>query len=195
MSSPTRRPAQVLQTRRMNILTKRQPVEALPDCTSLAQWLAAAGLIPKSHERSLKDQWCLPIYTEAIREFWTLRENLRKAVCHIEAGESPSSDFLAILNRMLQEHPYVEQVVRAASGKHERIRVLPEVPEDAFAPIAHAIAQLLTNTTRSRIRKCQGCELHFYDRSKTNLRIWCSIRRCGARSKAATYRRKKRLPT
>src|ERR1044071_2882451 len=46
-----------------------QPVEALPDCTSLAQWLAAAGLIPKPHERRLKEQWCLPIILEQLGSF------------------------------------------------------------------------------------------------------------------------------
>ena len=92
------------------------------------------------------------------------------------------------------EHPYLEQIVKAASqsGFERSKRFEPEFPEDAFAPIADAIADLVTNADWPRIRKCKSCVVHFYDTSKKGTRLWCSMNICGNRSKVAAFADRKR---
>jgi predicted RNA-binding Zn ribbon-like protein len=165
-----------------------QAVEMLPDCSALARWLAAANLTTESRAARLKRSWS----DAAIEMFWRLRENLRKVVFRIEAGESIRSDFIKELNWMLRQYPYTDQVVPGKSGLEREKCFAPETPQDALAPLADAIADLLTNTDWGRIRKCRGCVVHFYDTSKKGTRIWCSMDLCGNRSKVAAYAERKR---
>jgi predicted RNA-binding Zn ribbon-like protein len=110
----------------------------------------------------------------------------------MEAGDSPAAGFMGDLNRLLLEYPYLDQVVDGKSGLVRRKRFTPELPEHVFAPLADAIAGLLTNVTKSRIRKCRNCVLHFHDTSKKGTRLWCSMNLCGNRSKVAAYAERKR---
>ncbi len=110
----------------------------------------------------------------------------------MEAGGSFSAGFVQDLNRLLLQHPYVDQVIAGESGPERGKRFAPELPEEAFAPLADAIAGLLTDVAGSRIRKCRNCVLHFYDTSKKGTRLWCSMNLCGNRSKVAAYAGRKR---
>ena len=169
-----------------------QPVEMLPDCGAMARWLAAAGLITLLQSARLKRLWSAPEYTPVIEELWKLRESLRRAVLKLEVGDSPSEGFLRDLNELLQEYPYVDRIVRGEFGLERRKRFVPQLPKHVFAPLADAIGGLLTNSTKSRIRKCKNCILHFYDTSKKGTRLWCSMSLCGNRSKVAAYARRRR---
>jgi predicted RNA-binding Zn ribbon-like protein len=169
-----------------------QPVELLPDCSALARWLAASGLIAKPQSARLKRRWSGSECTAMLEAIWKLRESLRKVVFQMEAGDSPAAGFMGDLNRLLLEYPYLDQVVDGKSGLVRRKRFTPELPEHVFAPLADAIAGLLTNVTKSRIRKCRNCVLHFHDTSKKGTRLWCSMNLCGNRSKVAAYAERKR---
>jgi predicted RNA-binding Zn ribbon-like protein len=168
-----------------------QPREMLPDCGALARWLAAAGLITKPQSARLKRRWSGSDFTATLEELWKLRESFRKVVFQMEAGHSLSAGFVKDLNRLLLQYPYLGQVV-GEFGLERRKPFAPELPEHVFAPLADAIADLLTNATRSRIRKCRNCVLHFYDTSKKGTRLWCSMSLCGNRSKVAAYAERKR---
>jgi predicted RNA-binding Zn ribbon-like protein len=169
-----------------------QLVEMLPDCGALARWLAAARLITKLQSARLKRRWSDSEFTATLDELWKLRESFRKVVFQMEAGHSLSAGFIEDLNRLLLQYPYVEQVGNGESGLERRKRFAPELPADVFVPLADAIADLLTNATRSRIRKCRNCILHFYDTSNKGTRLWCSMNLCGNRSKVAAYAERKR---
>ncbi len=63
-------------------------------------------------------------------------------------------------------------------------------------PVARSAAELLTTTTLSRVRECEGagCGWLFLDMSKNHSRRWCSMNSCGNRAKANRhYRRKRRI--
>ena len=164
-----------------------QPVELLPDCPALARWLSAAGLITPANAAPLKRRWAAPRFAASLEGVWRIRESLRRVMLGMEAGHSPPAGFLKDLNRLLIEYPCVDQVARGESGLERRRRFAPELPEHAFAPLADAIAGLLTNASVSRIRKCKTCVLHFYDTSKKGRRLWCSMNLCGNRSKVAAF--------
>ena len=104
----------------------------------------------------------------------------------MEQGEHVSPGVLKNLNGLLVNYPDLEVFER-------RRRFAPETPEHAFAPLADAFADLLTATPISRIRKCNSCVLHFYDRSKRGTRVWCSMNLCGNRAKVAAFADRKRI--
>ena len=164
-----------------------EPTEMLADGQALAHWLQAAGLVNERSSARLAREWSSPTFTAALAGLRDSRENLREAVFQIEAGEAPAASFIKDLNRLLLRHPVVDQVVNVSSSLERRRRFTPEIPEDAFAPLADAMADLVTDVDRERIRKCPSCVLHFYDTSKKGTRVWCSMRMCGNRAKVAAF--------
>jgi predicted RNA-binding Zn ribbon-like protein len=168
-----------------------QPVELLLDGPALARWLATAGLVSPSHSARLQRRWsgAAPTRLEKLRD---LRERFRKAVIAIEAGGKPPAKFVREVNRLLLDFPFVDQLVPGESGLEQRKWFAAEDPEDAFAPIAHAMADLLSNVPADRLRQCRGCILHFYDTSKKGTRQWCSMNICGNRAKVAAFAERKR---
>lgn len=158
--------------------------EFLPDESALRRWLIAAGLEP-GKLRGGGDTTGM----EALRDF---RESLRETLAVVEGGGEVPLSFLKRLNRLLSDHPYVEQVQPGQAGLERLRRFEPRETGDVFAPLAWSVAMLLTGVDRSRIRKCANCVLHFLDTSKKGTRIWCSMSMCGNRAKVAAYARRKR---
>jgi predicted RNA-binding Zn ribbon-like protein len=169
------------------------PVELLPDCASLARWLKAAGLVPARKAKWLEQGWSArPPLTGMVGELREFREKLSQAVRQMESGTAPSPAFVTKVNELLSAYPHIDELIRTDSGLGRRKRFDPQVPLDIFAPIADNVASLLTIPDKSRLRKCRGCVLHFYDTSKRGTRRWCSMNLCGNRSKVAAYARRQR---
>lgn len=167
--------------------------ELLPDCASLARWLKASGLVPALESKRLARGWSArPAFTRMLGELREFRERLRQAVLQVEAGTVPSPAFIAKVNELLSTYPHIDEVIRTDSGLGRGKRFDPQVPLDVFAPLVDNVASLLTIPDKSRLRKCGGCVLHFYDTSKKGTRRWCSMNLCGNRSKVAAYTRRKR---
>ncbi len=165
-----------------------KPVELLPDSASLLRWLAASGLLTKRQAGYIpgsKADGGLP----KLREF---REMWRRVVLQLEAGRPPASSFINQLNRLLLQHPFVDQIARSKAGLERTRRFDLRCAEDAFGPLLDEIVTLLTTADRSRIRKCANCVLHFYDTSKKGTRRWCSMQLCGNRFKVAAYAARRR---
>ena len=141
----------------------------------------------------LARRWVAVDSSEAIAELLKLRERLRHVVFLIEAGNMDFPAFIKNINVLLMEHPYLDQIVEAGSRFERSKRFEPELPEDTFAPLADAIADLVTNAAGPRIRKCKSCVVHFYDTSKKGTRLWCSMNICGNRSKVAAFAGRKRV--
>jgi CGNR zinc finger len=60
--------------------------------------------------------------------------------------------------------------------------------------VALAAAELLANGDFDLVRTCESddCVLHFYDRTKSHRRRWCSMATCGNRAKVQTFRARQR---
>jgi predicted RNA-binding Zn ribbon-like protein len=105
---------------------------------------------------------------------------------------TPGEAFLSEVNRLLLQYP-LRTSLRKRDGKLVRETALEiNKPDDLWALIAHATADLLTDTETSRIRKCETCVVHFFDSSKKGSRRWCSMNICGNKVKVAAYQRRKR---
>jgi len=123
------------------------------------------------------------------------RERLRLAVLRLEAGLMPGDTFLAEVNVLLMEYPQRASVSKQGSKVLLNVFFEPRKPEDVWAPIVGATAELLSEVEPSRIRKCESesCIVHFYDTSKKGSRRWCSMNICGNKLKVAAYQRRRRL--
>lgn len=170
------------------------PHELLPDTVALLRWTVAAGITTSAQAKALQKDWTKRNATGLTR-LHAFREEWRKIVLGIEAGKASPRAFITKLNGLLERYPMVDEVVRGEGfavkpARHRRFE--QRKPADFFAPLADAVATLLTAADYSRIRKCAKCGLHFYDTSKKGTRHWCSMRLCGNRYKVRAYYERKK---
>jgi len=162
------------------------PVEKLPDTGALIAWMAAAGLISSAGAARLKRQ-----PQPGLGPLLEFRNQWRRAMFRIEAGGAPMAGFVAQVNSLLAEYPYVDAII-GDGGELSRVkRFDPQTVLDVFGPLADSVAKVLTLADKQRLRKCDNCILHFHDTSKKGVRRWCSMNLCGNRSKVAAYARRK----
>ncbi len=171
------------------------PTELLSNPAALEKWLIASGIAASPRARALLRRWRdTPAAAPFLKKLLAFRERLRAAVLRLQQGVPVSDAFVSEINRLLVEHPSRVALCRQGA-KLESVAVFePRQPEDVWAPIAAAVAELLSHIPVSRIRKCESesCVVHFYDTSKKGSRRWCSMNICGNRLKVAAYQRRKR---
>jgi predicted RNA-binding Zn ribbon-like protein len=177
-----------------------QPVELLATPTDLANWLASAGLINPVRAAALAAGWgtstaVSELAASELAKLHAFREHLRSAVIDTEAGRSPSPLFVAELNSWLADYPTIRQAEIHENALVATERFQPAAPRDAMRPLAAAALEALTHLDRTRLRKCEGCVVHFFDISKKGSRRWCSMNLCGNRRKVAAYQGRRRQQT
>ena len=170
------------------------PTELLPDVHALERWLIASEMVTSPKTKSLLRGWRnSPEAAEFLEELIAFRERLRSVVIRIESGSLPSESFLAAVNSLLLQYPRHTSLNRR-DGKIVREPLFePCKPSDFWEPILDAVADLLSETETSRLRKCESCVVHFFDTSKKGSRRWCSMNICGNRQKVAAYQRRNRV--
>jgi predicted RNA-binding Zn ribbon-like protein len=169
------------------------PQELLPAVDALVRWLVASGLLTPQKGKALARKWRdTPRSTVFLEELLTFRERLRAVVVRQEAGYSVSDAFISELNSVLKQYPSVIALQRKGQRLDREVVVEPEEPDNIWAPIALAVAELLSDVSPVRLRKCESCIVHFLDTSKKGSRRWCSMNICGNKIKVAAYQRRKR---
>jgi len=169
------------------------PKELLPDVDAVVRWLVASGLLTRTKGKALAKTWRdTPQAGVLLRELLEFRERLRAVVVRQEAGFSVSNAFIAELNSLLKQHPGVIALQREGEKLGLETAFELEKPDDVWAPIAIAVAELLSDVSPARLRKCEACIVHFLDTSKKGSRRWCSMNICGNRIKVAAYQKRKR---
>lgn len=165
--------------------------EFLPDVKAILCWFRVAGLIAAQDQAQLAKKWQADAraqrFAKELREF---RETLRTDVIALEAAEKVRRSTLKKLDELLAEHPMRRRINADTLSTEPWFPM--ETPEDLFAPLAQAAAELFTEADRTRIRQCGACILHFLDTSKKGTRHWCSMSLCGNRSKVAAYTARKK---
>ena len=152
-------------------------VERLIEPTDLDRWLLEAGLVDAG-----------PAQPPATRRQLTEARKLREAVYGIltaaRAASAPEEADVSTLNTFARRQIAAPQV-----GSSLTLTKVSNNPvATALAEIARASVELVTGPELSRLRQCLGCSLLFIDRSRPGRRRWCSMDRCGNRSKTARYR-------
>jgi len=170
-----------------------EAMELLPDFAAILRWSQTAGLLSPHDAADLERQWGQSAEArrtvEAIRGF---RENFRKEVLEWEQGHAVHRSAIDEVNRLMTSYPMSTRLKTNGKELEPELYFKPRRPEDLFAPLAHAVAMLLANANRDRVRKCGQCVLHFVDTSKKGTRRWCSMRLCGNRLKVAAYAARER---
>jgi predicted RNA-binding Zn ribbon-like protein len=167
--------------------------ELLPDVDALVRWLVASDLLTRQQAKALARKWSrTPQAAVFLRGLLKFRERLRAMVFRLEAGFSVSTTFIAELNSLLKQHPSIIALQRKGEKLDVDAAFEPEKPNDVWAPIATAVAELLSDVSPERLRKCEACVVHFFDTSKKNSRRWCSMNICGNKIKVAAYQQRKR---
>jgi predicted RNA-binding Zn ribbon-like protein len=176
-------------------------VEWLADGEDLIAWLQRADLVSYEAATSIRAN-CFPGELDAVAaQARALREWFRAFLVAYK-GQSLGPDALQDLeplNRILERDDAYGAIVAkladstdssAKSGLEWRTLRRWRTPDSLLLPIAHAIANFLTSEDLSRVKSCEKspCTLFFLDRTRGQVRRWCSMTLCGNRAKQALHR-------
>jgi len=176
-------------------------VEWLASGEDLLAWLQQAELVPPEAEATIRTN-CFPGELDAVAaQARALREWFRAFIFKYRGhslGPNALND-LKPLNRILErDDAYGAIAARKVeapdqsltSGLEWRTLRRWRTPDSLLLPIAHEIANFVTSEDLSRIKSCEKspCTLFFVDRTRGQVRRWCSMSLCGNRAKQTLYR-------
>jgi predicted RNA-binding Zn ribbon-like protein len=159
-----------------------RPVEQLRSPADLARWRSDAGL---GQSR--------PALTEAdLADARGLREAVYRLVsAHIRGAPLPARDVAAV--NAAAHHP----------SRTPRLGPQGELHWEDGEPLAAALSavardtiELITGPWAGRIRECAAsdCAFLFVDTSRSGMRRWCAMNRCGNREHVRKHRSRPRPP-
>jgi predicted RNA-binding Zn ribbon-like protein len=147
---------------------------------SMRGWLADHGLIRAG----------APVDDADLRLVIHVREALR-TLAAANNGEAEDEQALATLNQVAEN---ARLSVRFESGR--RASLTPKLPgvDGALAKILGMVYTAMVDGTWRRFKACRSdkCRWVYFDRSKNRSSTWCSMKVCGNREKARTYRTRQR---
>jgi len=152
-------------------------IERLAVPADLSDWLAEEGVAGAARAS--------PELLNRARE---LREAIRRVLDCARNYGSPAEPDLRLINQWARSPVAAPQI----GPDFARVSVGPDPVTGALAHIARESVEFVTGPELARVRTCAGCTLLFLDRSRPGTRRWCSMERCGNRSKTAHYREKRR---
>ncbi len=176
------------------LVSNGETIELLTDTAGVARWMAHAELLTERAAKKLEQAWeRSPRAGKAVIAVRRFRDRLRSAIFAFEAGSVVSRDFLDELNSLLRTHPVYRAVRADGNGGYTQTPSFePEMTDDLLGPLAEDTMMLLTGVAAGRVRKCEGCPVHFLDVSKKGSRRWCSMSLCGNKVKVAAYQHRQR---
>jgi predicted RNA-binding Zn ribbon-like protein len=155
-------------------------IERLMTPDDLSDWFEAAGLSNANFAVSKKEM-------AAVLEF---REQAHRIVQSVRQSSLPQENDVARINDWAARSlaaPCLNGDGRTATwiAKSSLAAGLSQIARDAI--------DLLTGPEFERLRQCSGtaCSMLFIDTSRAQNRRWCSMERCGNRSKKAEFRRRR----
>jgi predicted RNA-binding Zn ribbon-like protein len=115
-----------------------------------------------------------------------LREALR-ALLAANNGEAVDAGAVETVNRIAGRAPLVLRLESNAAG---RLEPLGSDLDAALARLLAIVARAQADGSWERMKACSAhdCRWAFYDHSRNHSRSWCSMRVCGNRAKARSYR-------
>lgn len=163
------------------------PTETLRSSGDLVLWLHEAGLLaPDPH----------PATAAALASGRRLREAVDRAVLAGADGRLPAADDIMVLNRSAAKAPRPALQIAITGGRLEPAGTtnLATDPAVALALVAQDAVDLLLSAEIRRVRVCGAdtCALRFLDRSPAHNRRWCSMSRCGNRTKVRLHQARAR---
>lgn len=174
-------------------------IEWLESGPGLVSWMTVAGILSVSRATEISRRIPARELDAAADGARQLREWFRNLLTrHGNQLEwRLEDDQIETINRILmagthrfrlQFDPQGERRLELA-GQYEI-----DTAEDLLLPIAHAIADLMTEMDRLLVRQCAGpnCTFWFNDLTKNRKRRWCDMKVCGNRAKSAAFRERRK---
>jgi predicted RNA-binding Zn ribbon-like protein len=172
---------------------KRQEQERLTGFHSLLRWFVHARLLDRAVAEKMAARWIhRPEAGAALSQILAFRERFRAAILALEVSGEVPRHAMDQINRLLRLHTATFQVVKAGRSIAKKIVFPAEKPGDLLGILASLVADLFAEVPPRRIRKCEGCVLHFRDTTKNGTRRWCNMQACGNRAKVAAYTARRR---
>jgi predicted RNA-binding Zn ribbon-like protein len=173
-------------------------VETIGDGRALLDWMTGAGLLDHDEAARLLRRLTRKSLDAAAEEARTVREWARTWIEAWRANPAGNhGEEIAALNKLLARESRGRELV-AVKRRLELIE-RPHFTDarELIAPIALAIARLVTQEDPSLVKACGGpdCTLWFLDRTKAHRRVFCSATACGNRAKVAAFRRRAQRAT
>lgn len=172
-----------------------QQIETLVDGRALLDWMASAQLLTEEESAALQRRFSRKALDATAHEARTVREWARTWLTAWRANPArDSSEEIEVLNKLLAREERERELVvskrRLALVDRSRIADANAL----LAPIAVAIAQLVSQEDPALVKACAGadCTLWFLDRTKAHRRMFCSAAACGNRAKVAAFRLRQR---
>ncbi|WP_043262629.1 ABATE domain-containing protein [Streptomyces sp. CT34] len=160
---------------------KRTPRETLPDPAALARWLRRCGLLGADTEADESD----------LAGARRLREAVDRCTRTVAADELPDAADLVLVNAAATAAPKPPTQAVIENG-----RLVPATPSHSAADTAGALGLVAQDAVRlilaaevRQVRICGAelCGLRYVDRSPAGNRRWCSMSRCGNRTKVRLH--------
>ena len=115
------------------------------------------------------------------------REVLRALASALADGRQATSSGVELVNKILARTEGYDQLTRT-SGQWQ-LRFTPRNPTLASDAIARSVAATLTDSGK-QVRRCssEACTLFYIEDGPGQIRNWCSVERCGQRSRVERRR-------
>ncbi|WSQ06901.1 ABATE domain-containing protein [Streptomyces sp. NBC_01231] len=164
------------------------PEETLRGPDDLMGWLREARLLaPGTTE---------PVTAAVLASARRLRESVDRAVLAVSDGRLPTSGDVTLLNRSAAAAPRPALHIVISHDRLEPAGTSTHAadPTLALALVAQDAVDLLLSSEIRRVRVCGAdrCALRFLDRSPAHNRRWCSMSRCGNRTKVRLHQARTR---
>jgi predicted RNA-binding Zn ribbon-like protein len=152
-------------------------LELLEEPSDLSRWLFEAKAVNQLASAT----------PEQLDDARRLRKAILETASLINEGKSPSRRAVAVIN----EFAALPQPKLRLDFRSWRPEYLTDAPIDAgLSAVARDAIDLFTGPQSKLIRTCAepACRMLFVDSSPGARRRWCSMTRCGSRSKGAAFR-------
>ena len=152
--------------------------ETLHQPSDLAEWLA---------QPPLSAVVTVPVTTDELTMAKRLRQGIWEAAHQRAAGRAVPAATVRVINTAAAQAPLAPELDAGATTARW---AEPVTATQALASLAREMIDLLSGSPANRIRECSGdnCPLVFVDSSRPGQRRWCSMERCGNRSKLRARR-------
>jgi predicted RNA-binding Zn ribbon-like protein len=133
---------------------------------------------------------------QTLVEARALREALFRLFTSVRRREPVAPGDVELANRWAAAAPGPSVTLDVDSSGRLVARERVPSASSLLAMVARDGVDLLAGPMRDRIRECErpDCTILFVDSSRAASRRWCSMDECGARSKMAAYRSRRRDP-
>jgi predicted RNA-binding Zn ribbon-like protein len=185
----------------VNTVTGRngRPRDWVPSFGALADWAAAAKLLPKGQCQSLKrlSRNVSEDANTALRTARKLREVLYRVLMRSIDGGSGGKEDLQYLHQIWC-HALGRHSLRSVRGSVQPVLLQSSTDLEAIGSLLAVRAMdVLRDLPVTRLRQCAGpnCAWLFIDSSKGGRRRWCDMATCGNDAKARRHYQSKKKST